>query len=282
MLSFYTVAQQTITGSPINLSCEVKQNPQIIQNEFQLNMLGCNTSLPQYIFNSTLIGTSVKTGGMPIIGWHVGGQRQGNQIYIKLHVSISGYDDSKITEPVWFSIPKIKDTDKVSVDIEYVHLDICEDCEVLELPPNIGENTHVVIESERDYNILFEYRDDIPQIDFNKYILIGYTFRSAAPSGSSSKNKYQYYLEILPQAKYTNINIIMVGPSANAYVNHKWIVWFTIPKSLFNTNLNIYHNHIYQDENSQSYYTCVHHVLRYAKFFFCSTIQRRNTAHFQE
>ena len=207
VLCFHAKAQETFTGTVIELPCEIIQNPQIIQNEYQLKMFRCNTTLPQYYFNSTLIGTFIKTGGMSVIGCHVKGQRQGNQIRILLNVSLDGHNNNNLTEPVWFSIPKIKDADRVTVDIEYEYLDICNDCEALELPPYIGENTHVVIENKKDYTNLFEYDENLPKIDFNKYTLIGYTFRSGGPI---SNNKYRYYFEIYPQEKFTNINIIIV------------------------------------------------------------------------
>ncbi len=235
-----STSAQTFSGVPIELSCGLKHNPQIIQNEDQFNMLGCGTTLPQYSFNETLIGSSIKTGGMPVVGFHVSGQRQGSQICIKLSVALDGYNDSNITEPVWFSIPKIKDTDRITVDVEYRYLDICRECEVFELPPCIGENTHVLIQSDKEYMEQFNYEGNIPQIDFNKYALIGYTFRAA---GAVSNKKSRYYFLVHPQTGFTDITIIRVGPGLGQYVNYKWMIWFTVPKYLLNTKLNIYYNH---------------------------------------
>ena len=120
-----------------------------------------------------------------------------------------------------------------AVAMEYQH--ICKDCDVLDLPPRIGENTHIVIQNDHEYITHFEYEKELPQIDFNQYALIGYTFRT---SGSQrSQIKPQFYFEIYQQSRSSVISIIEVGPGISNYANHKKIIWFTAPKSLLPKSL---------------------------------------------
>lgn len=227
---------QNFTGRPVELSCEVKTEPQIIRSETGYISMGCRTAHKFNFENETLIGTRVKSGGMPVIGCTIKGQRQGNRLFITNVVYLDGYNNTEAGESIWFTIPKTTTSDRITIHTEYEYLNICQECKILELPLIIAENSYTVIRNKTDYVDLFERSSsnvEMQEINFDNDVLVGYCFITG---GSSSRKKTRYLVSKNPDNN--DILLIGIGPGIDLYTRTKKTVWFTVPKNISIHNIN--------------------------------------------